>query len=104
MRVLSSVSQPFVADERLSSTMDTFRQMLNECIRVGLAENKTSFMSLRYACYLKLKDYKIASAYKNNAISRASGILSNYKKLLKKGKRVEKAVLLEANLNNLLRI
>lgn len=29
-----------------------------------------------------------ASAYKNNAISRANGILSNYRKLLKKGKNV----------------
>ena len=64
--------------------------MLNECIRIGLAENKTAFMSLRYACYPKLKGYKIASAYKNNAISRASGILSNYKKLLGKGRQVKK--------------
>ena len=90
VRVLESVSQGFSPDERLSSTMETFRRMLNECIRIGLSENKTSFMSLRYACYPKLKDYKIAAAYKNNAISRASGILSSYKKLLKKGKRVNK--------------
>ena len=51
--------------------METFRRMLNDCIRIGLEENKTSFLSLRYACYPKLKDYKIVSAYKNNAISRA---------------------------------
>ena len=68
--------------------MDTFRRMLNECIRIGLDQNKTSFLQLRYACYPKLKDYDIASAYKNNAISRAGGILSNYRKLLKKGKKV----------------
>ena len=91
MRVLESVDQPFVADERLSSTMETFRKMLNDCIRIGLAENKTSFMSLRYACYPKLKDYETPAAYKNNAISRANGILSSYRKLLKKkGKRVRK--------------
>ena len=70
--------------------MEIFRQMLNECIRIGLAENKTSFLSLRYACYPKLKDYKIAAAYKNNAISRAAGILLIYRKLLKKGRRVRK--------------
>jgi len=86
VRVLSSVSQPFVPEPKLSSAMETFRQMLNDCIRIGLAENKTSFMSLRYACYPKLKNYHIASAYKNNAISRASGILSNYRRLVKKRK------------------
>ncbi|MGA2875181.1 MAG: transposase [Nitrososphaerales archaeon] len=89
MRVLESVIQPFVADEKLSSMMDTFRTMLNDCIRIGLAENTTSFMSLRYACYQKLKDYEIASAYKNNAISRANGILSSYRKLLKKGRKIK---------------
>jgi putative transposase len=70
--------------------METFRRMLNDCIRIGLAENKTSFMSLRYACYPKLKKYDSPAVYKNNAISRASGILSSYRKLLKKGKRVKK--------------
>ena len=68
--------------------METFRQMLNECIRIGLSENKTSFMALRYACYPELKKYEINSAYKNNSISRANGILSNYRKLLKKGRKV----------------
>ena len=63
--------------------------MLNDCIRIGLAQNKTSFMSLRYACYPELKKYTIASAYKNNAISRANGILSNYRKLLRKGKQTK---------------
>jgi len=90
VQVLESVSHLFVADERLSSTMETFRKMLNDCIRIGLAENKTSFMSLRYACYPKLKDYETPAAYKNNAISRASGILSNYRKLLKKRKHIRK--------------
>jgi len=90
VQVLESVSQPFISDERSSSAMETFRQMLNECVRLGLAENKSSFMSLRYACYPKLKDFKIAAAFKNNAISRASGILSSYRKLVKKGRRVRK--------------
>jgi putative transposase len=71
--------------------METFRQMLNDCIRIGIAQKKTSFMSLRYACYPELQKYAIAPAYKNNAISRASGILSNYRKLLKKGRRVKTA-------------
>jgi hypothetical protein len=65
--VLESVNQPFVPDEKLSSKMELFRQILNDCIRLGLAENKTSFMSLRYLVYPKLTKYKIESTYKNNA-------------------------------------
>jgi putative transposase len=91
MQILESVSQPYVSDERTSSAMETFRRMLNDCIWIGLEENKTSFLSLRYACYPRLKDYKTVAAYKNNAISRAAGILSSYRKLLKKkGKRIRK--------------
>ena len=70
--------------------METFRQMLNECIRIGLSENKTSFMSLRYACYPELRKFKIPSAYKNNAISRASTILANYRRLIRKGNRTRR--------------
>jgi putative transposase len=90
VRVLESVSQPFVASEKLYSTMETFRQMTNDCIRIGLAENKKSFMCLRYAYYPELANYEIGSAYKNNAMSRVSGILSNYRKLMKKGKQINK--------------
>src|SRR5579864_6894383 len=84
--------------------METFRRMLNDCIKIGLEENKTSFMSLRYACYPKLKAYNIASAYKNNAISRASGILSSYKKAIEERKTCPEAVLLEVSIDNLLRL
>lgn len=85
--MLLSVKQQFFPDERLLSLMETFRYMLNNCVRIGLSQNKTSLMSLRYACYPELKKYQIASAYKNNAISRANGILSNYRRLLRKGKK-----------------
>ncbi|MDG6995952.1 MAG: transposase [Nitrososphaerota archaeon] len=85
-QIVLSVKQDFSPDERLYFLMNTFRQMLNDCIRIGLAQNTTSFMSLRYSCYPELSKYDVPSAYKNNAISRASGILSNFRKLLKKGK------------------
>jgi putative transposase len=87
VRVLESVKQDFSPDQRLSSMMETFRQMLNDCIRIGLRENRTSLRSLSLVCYPNLKKYEIASAYKLNAISRACGILSNYRKLLKKKRR-----------------
>jgi putative transposase len=69
--------------------METFRQMVNECIRIGLEQNKTSMKSLSLVCYPMLKEYSILSYYKLCAISRASGILANYRKLAKKGRRVK---------------
>jgi putative transposase len=58
--------------------------MTNECIRIGLAEGKTSLKSLSLACYPKLESYELSSAYKLCAISKACGILGRYRKLSKK--------------------
>jgi hypothetical protein len=66
--------------------METFRQAVNECINIGLRENKTSMKSLSLACYPKLRRINLLSQYKLCAISRASGILANYRKLAKRHK------------------
>ncbi len=66
--------------------MEIFRQVSNECIRIGLDANKTSLKSLSLACYPRIKNYPLNSAYKLCAISRAAGILTNYRKLSKKHK------------------
>jgi hypothetical protein len=58
--------------------------MTNDCIRVGLTEKKTSLKTLSLICYPKLKRYEVPSAYRLCAISKASGILRNYRKLSKK--------------------
>ena len=90
MRVLSSVSQPFTPKGELLLMMETFRQMVNECIRIGLEQKKTSMKSLCLACYPQLKKYEILSYYKLCAISRASGILSNYRKIIRKNEKKRK--------------
>lgn len=64
--------------------MNVFRKMVNECIRLGLENNKTSLKSLSLISYAMLKEYRIDSRYKLCAISRAAGILRNYRKLRKK--------------------
>jgi putative transposase len=79
-----SVKQRFNPDERVLQLMETFRRMTNDCIRIGLAEHKTSLKSLSLACYPELKRYGVPSAYMLGAISRATGILRNYRKLSKK--------------------
>lgn len=70
--------------------METFRQIVNDCIRIGLEQNVTSLKSLSIVCYPQLKKkYVIDSRYKLCAISRASGILRNYRKLKRKGRKVK---------------
>jgi putative transposase len=64
--------------------MELFRRMTNDCIRIGLAEGRTSLRTLSLACYPKLKRYETPAAYKLCAISKAAGILTNYRKLSKK--------------------
>jgi putative transposase len=58
--------------------------MTNDCIRIGLAERRTSLKSLSLTCYPKLKDYSVPAAYKLCAISKAAGILTHYRRLSKK--------------------
>lgn len=58
--------------------------MINECIRTGLKSNKTSMKALSILCYPMLKGYRIDSRYKLCAISKAAGILRNYRKALRK--------------------
>ncbi len=77
------MKQRFNPDERVLQMMQTFRQMTNDCIRIGLAEGKTSLKTLSLACYPKLKRYEAQSAYKLCAISKAAGILKHYRKLSK---------------------
>ncbi len=79
-----SVKQRFKPDQRIFQLMESFRQMTNDCIRIGLAEGLTSLKSLSLASYPKLKAYRVPSAYKLCAISKAAGILKNYRKLSKK--------------------
>jgi putative transposase len=79
-----SVKQRFSPDEHIAQLMEAFRRMTNDCIRIGLAERKTSLKSLSLACYPKLTSYQVPSAYRLAAISRATGILRIYRNLSKK--------------------
>lgn len=64
--------------------LEEFRKMLNDCIRIGLAENVTSKQSLAKIAYSYLARYKVPTYYRLSAISKAVGILKNYRKTLRK--------------------
>ncbi len=63
--------------------------MLNNCIRIGLAENVTSLKSLSPKAYRQLEQHDAMSYYKLCAISKAAGILKNYRKAKRKKQHVD---------------
>ncbi len=65
--------------------MNTFTQMVNDCIKIGLDNNCSTLKKLTFFSYHKLAKYDIMSYYKLNAISRAAGILRNRKQSNKRG-------------------
>ena len=81
---IKCVAQRFTPDPQLCSQMELFRQMVNQVIRIGLEKHLTSLKTLSIAAYPKLKPYETNSMYKLCAISRATGILKNHRKLSKK--------------------
>src|SRR2546426_7163483 len=59
--------------------------MVNESIRIGLANDVSSLRKLSLLSYSQLAQYDSPSCYKLCAISRATGILAARKKSLKRG-------------------
>lgn len=64
--------------------METFRQMVNDCIRVGLENKVSTRVKLTKLCY-RILAYNIYSVYKICAISHAAGILANRKTSIRRG-------------------
>jgi len=88
MHVIKCVQQRYDGSVETVKLMDVFRCMVNDCIHIGLQENVSSLKALSLKCYRKLARYDVLAYYKLCAISRASGILKNYRKFTHKGRRV----------------
>lgn len=66
--------------------LDTFRHMVNDCIRIGLKNDASSLKRLSLLSYKLLSTrYDVLTYYKLCAISRAAGILAARKKSIKRG-------------------
>lgn len=65
--------------------METFRQMVNDCLRLGLEKNVSTRIKLTKLCYHELTRYDVYSIYKICAISHATGILANRKTSIRRG-------------------
>ncbi|MEM3007942.1 MAG: hypothetical protein QXY15_07805 [Candidatus Nitrosotenuis sp.] len=88
MFVIKSVRQHFTPNQDLQNMMDTFKEMVNHCIRIGLENNASTLKKLSSLSYQQLSSYKIQSYYKLNAISQAAGRLTQMKRDTKKGRKV----------------
>jgi putative transposase len=84
-----AVQQNYTPNNELFGLLEQFRQMVNDSIRIGLAENVTSLKSLSLKAYSQLQQYDAMSYYKLCAISKAAGILKNYRKAERSGKPVK---------------
>jgi len=68
----------------LRPLMETFRRMVNDCIRIGLQNNAFTLKQLSKVSYQQLATYNVLSYYKLCAISHAAGILTNRKKSIRR--------------------
>ena len=84
MQVVKAVSQKYVPSPETFVLLEEFRKMVNDCIRIGLVEKVTSKQSLAKKAYRQLAKYKVPTYYRLSASSKAVGIISNYRKTLKK--------------------
>ena len=90
MRAVKAVKQGYTPSPELLELLNEFRIMVNDCIQIGLARSITSMKALSENAYHKLEGYDAPARYRLTAISKAAGILRNYRHILKKCPRVKK--------------
>nr|MDO8100860.1 transposase [Candidatus Njordarchaeota archaeon] len=90
MQAVKAVKQDYVPSPELLGVLDDFRMMMNDCIRIGLAQNITSMKALSKRAYHELAWYNIPTYYRLTAISKATGILRNYRHALRKNPKTKK--------------
>ncbi len=86
LQAVKAVKQNYRPTEEILSLLEDFRCMVNDCVRIGLRENLTSMKSLSMKAYHQLSAYDVPTCYRLTAISRAAGILRNYRKEVKRNR------------------
>ncbi|HVH16141.1 MAG TPA: transposase [Candidatus Angelobacter sp.] len=84
METVKTLVQRYRPEPKLLSLMELFRRMVNRSIAIGLETGRTSLKSLSMVSYSDLGEFKTDSRYRLCAISRAAGILKNYRRLSKR--------------------
>jgi hypothetical protein len=84
VRVVKSVIQNYSPSAEILDALEDFRLMVNDCIQIGIRKKLTSMKSLSTNVYRELSEHNTASYYRLTAISKAAGILRNYRRALSK--------------------
>jgi putative transposase len=82
---VKSVWQNYAPTLDVLGLLEVFRMMVNESVRIGLANDVSSLRRLSLLSYGQLARYDSPSCYKLCAISRAAGILAARKKSARRG-------------------
>jgi putative transposase len=90
MRAVKSAKQNYTPSREILSLLDRFRRMVNDCICIGLAEKVTSMKALSKKAYHELARYDVPTYYRLTAVSKAAGILRNYRHALRRNPRTKK--------------
>ena len=80
---MKAVRQRYQPSSQLLRLLDKFRHMVNVCVSIGIEENVSSLKSLSVKSYHRLSR-DMLSYYRLCAISKATGILRNYRKAVRK--------------------
>ncbi len=80
-----AVRQSYSPSAEVLGLMWSFKEMTNECIRIGLASHASTLRRLDFLCYRNLARFRVPSYYKLCAISKAAGILASRKKSIRRG-------------------
>ena len=73
---VKSIKQDYVFPDYISSLMETFKEMVNFCIKIGLQENISTLKKFSSLHYKDLSQFEIQSKYKLTAMSQAMGRLA----------------------------
>jgi len=87
---VKAVKQNYVATPEILVLLEEFRKMVNDCIRIGLDEGITSLFALTQKAYHQLGRYDVPTRYRLTAMSKATGILKNYRQSLRKNPEAKK--------------
>lgn len=88
LKVHKSITQVIGHNQDLDYIMKIFQKMMNQSIRLGIKNNTSTLKKLSLLSYHDLNCKDIVTSYKLTAISQTCGILSRYKKELKKNPNV----------------
>ncbi len=90
MLAVKVAKQNYIATPEVLVLLEEFRKMVNDGIRIGLVENVTSLFALTKKTYHQLVRYDVSTCYRLTAIGKATGILKNYRKTLRKHPNAKK--------------